>query len=125
LTLPVTAKTFVPVDLPMPMPNHSPPRSHDLGQVGQRLDVVDHRRLAPQALDRRVRRPRRRRAALAFERCDEGGFLAAHERPGAESDLDVEAEVGAQDVVAQQAGGLAWRIAFSMRWMASGYSARM
>ena len=64
-------------------------------------------------------------AALAFDRGDQRGLLAADEGPGALLDLDVKVEARAQDVVAQQTVALRparWRRADRSR--ASGYSAR-
>ena len=47
-----------------------------------------------------------RRAAAAFDRRDERGLLAAHERARAEADLDVEGERGVADAGAQPPGAL-------------------
>ena len=93
--------------------------------VGEGLDVVDHRRLAPQAALGGIRRADARLAALAFDRVDQRRLLAADERPGAQADLQVEIEARAEDVLAQQAPlrGTA-SMAFSIRSMAIGYSAR-
>ena len=93
--------------------------------VGEGLDVVDHGGLAPQAALGGIRRADARLAALALDRVDQRGLLAADEGPGAQADFQVEIEAGAEDVLAQQAPlrGTA-SMAFSMRWMASGYSAR-
>ena len=77
----------------------------DLGHGGERLDVVDRGGLAEEAAHGRVGRPRAGAAALALDRGDEGGLLAADERAGAEADLGVEGEAGAENVVAEQAGG--------------------
>ena len=62
----------------------------DPGHAGQRLDVVDDRRLpAKPALDG-VRRPQPRHAALPFERLDQRGLLAAHECARALADLQAQ-----------------------------------
>ena len=50
----------------------------------------------------RIRRPDARLAALALDRVDQRRLLAADEGPGAEADLQVEVEAGAEDVLAQQ-----------------------
>ena len=106
-TLPDRAKTFVPLLARVPTaPNHSAPLRGQRGQVGQRLDVVDDRRLAEQAADGRERRAGARHAPLALDAVDQGGLLAADERPGAHLDDDFEAEAAAEDVVAEQAVGL-------------------
>ncbi len=75
----------------------------DLRHVGQRLDVVQARRLIEQAavggmdvLGARLPHP-------ALDGGHQRRRLAAHERAGAAHDLDIEAVAGAQDVLAQQA----------------------
>ena len=50
-----------------------------------------------------IGRPRPRLAQPAFDRGDQGRFLAADEGAGAPHDLDVEIEARAQDVLAQKA----------------------
>ena len=77
--------------------------ANDRRDVGEGLDVVDQRGLAPQPFLRRIRRPRTRRAALAFDRGDQRRLFAADEGARAQADIDVEAEARAADVVAQQA----------------------
>ena len=71
--------------------------------VGEGLDVVDHRRLAPQAALGRVRRADAGLAALAFDRMDQGRLLAADERPRAQANFQIETVARAEDVFAQQA----------------------
>ncbi len=73
----------------------------DPGDVGERLDVVDVGRLAPEAGDRRVGRARARHAALALDRGDQRRLLAADEGAGAELQVQVEAPARAEDVVAE------------------------
>ena len=75
----------------------------DAGHRGQRLYVVEHRRLVPQTLLRRERRPRPRLAALALYGGHKRGLFAADEGARPLSDVDVELEVGAHYVLAQQA----------------------
>src|SRR5262249_12671429 len=55
----------------------------DVRHAGQRLDVVDDRRLAEGPFDGRERRFDPRPGALAFEAFDQTRFLAADVRPGA------------------------------------------
>ena len=79
--------------------------AQDERDVDERLDVVDDGRLAEQPDLDRERRLVARLAALALDRFEERGLLAADVRAGAAPDLDVEAAARAQDVVAEQAGG--------------------
>ena len=81
----------------------------DAGDAGQGLDVVEHRRLLPQALLSRERRPRARLAALALDGGHERGLFAADEGAGTLGDLDVEVEAAVEDVLAQQAVFVAGR----------------
>ena len=57
---------------------------------GEREHVVDHGRLAEQALVRRQRRLGAHDAALAFEALQQRRFLAAHVGAGADADLEIE-----------------------------------
>ena len=77
---------------------------HDAQDVGQRLDVVDDRRLAEQPDLDRERRLVARLAALALDRLEERRLLAADVGAGAAPELDVEGEARAQDVVTEEAG---------------------
>jgi hypothetical protein len=74
-------------------------------QVRQRLDVVDHRRLGVQTLDRRERRLDARHPALTFERLEQRGLFAADVRAGAAVNDDVEVEARALDVLPEEALG--------------------
>src|SRR5664280_743102 len=76
----------------------------DRRDAGPRLDVVDQCRLAPEAVLRRERRARLRRAALALDRAQQRRLLAADESARPDADLDVEAEPRAEDVLPEQAG---------------------
>ena len=76
----------------------------DGGNVGQRFDVVDDRRLAEQALHRRERRTRAGHAATSFNAVNQRRLFAAHESSGPHLDQDVQVEAGAEDVVTKQAG---------------------
>ena len=102
--MPLSAKTAVP-GLPSVPSDFEPigAQAHDARDVGVALDVVDVAGLAPEAGDGRVGRPRPRLAALALDRGHQRGLFAADERARAFLDLDVEAEVRAQDVLAEQA----------------------
>ena len=76
-------------------------------QVGQRLDVVDDRRLAVQPDGgREERRLQARHPAVALEALDERRLLADDVRAGAPLHDDVDGEVGAEDVLADVAGGV-------------------
>ena len=106
-TRPARANTLVPLLFSVPMAaNHSPP----LRMMGAMLAKVStllirvgqpHR---PSCAG--IRRPRPRRAALAFDGGDQRGLFAADEGPGAQADIHVEAEARAGDVVAQQSQAL-------------------
>ena len=72
------------------------------------LDVVHDGRLVEVAVGDGEGRAHARPARLAFERLDQGRFLAADIGAGAEVDLDVEARAGnVEDALAQQARGAA------------------
>ena len=64
----------------------------NFGRLRERLDVVDHRRLAEIADGHRERRSNARLAGLAFERLDQRRFLAADIGARPEMDIDVEVE---------------------------------
>ena len=66
------------------------PASRMIGTTGERDHVVDHRRLAEQALDRRQRRLEAHLAALAFQAFEQRGLLAADVGAGAAPHLEVE-----------------------------------
>ena len=109
----------------------------DLRHVGIGLHVVQDGGLAEQALDGRERGTGTRLAALALDGGHQSGLLAAHKGAGAQLDVQVKAEIGAEDIFAQQ--GLtdirhttnnrpysrAWSMATCRRCTAMGYSARM
>src|SRR5206468_11050734 len=75
---------------------------HDVRQAGERLDVVDDRRAAEEAVDGRERRLDARVGALPLERLDEPRLLAADVGPCPAVDPDVEVEAGAEDVPAEE-----------------------
>src|SRR3954447_20234230 len=104
-TRPASANTFVPLLFAVPMEANQPA---PLRTIGAMLANVS-------TLLIRVGQPQRPscagyggggpgRAALALDRRDERGLLAANERAGAEADVDVEAETRAADRGAEQAG---------------------
>ena len=76
--------------------------AHNGRDVGVGFNVVDQRRLAPQSAHCRIRRPRLRRAAPAFDRGNQRRLFAADKRAGAQANLHVEVEGRVADVVAQQ-----------------------
>ena len=101
--MPARAKTLVPVLFSVPCwPYYSPPCNTIVGHVGVGLDVVQQRRLVPQAALGRERRTRTRFAAVAFDRGQQRRFFAADEGPGAHADFQVEVESGPENVLAQQ-----------------------
>ena len=79
------------------------PVGDDPRHVGEGLDVVDVRRLAPEAGHGRVRRARARHAALALDARDERRLLAADEGAGAELEVQIELPARAEAVGAQEA----------------------
>ena len=79
----------------------------DPRQVGERLDVVDDGGLQVEALGGgEERRLEARHAAVALEALDERGLLAHDVGAGAPVEHDVDGEVGAEDVLADVAGGV-------------------
>ena len=74
------------------------PVGDDPRHAGEGLDVVDVGGLAPEAGDRRERRPLSRHPALAHDGGDERGLLAADEGAGAFLDLEREVPAAAEDV---------------------------
>ena len=76
---------------------------HNLGYVCKGLHVIDDGRLAPQTGNNRVGRLVPRMAPVSLEGLDEGRFLAAHIRPRALHDRDVEAEGFVEDVAPEEA----------------------
>ena len=72
---------------------------------GEGLGVVDGGRLAVQAVARRERRLEARLALLALERLEQRGFFAADVGAVAVVRVELEAEIGAEDVLAEVARG--------------------
>ena len=73
-------------------------------RVGEGLDVVDQRRPVVEALDRGERRLQARVAALALERVEQRGLLAADVGAGAAVDDQLHLLAGAEHVLAEEAG---------------------
>ena len=74
---------------------------YDLRHVGVGLDVVQNSGAGEQTLDRRERRAGTRLAALTLDGGHQSRFLTADERARAETDLQIEIEAGAENVLAQ------------------------
>ena len=93
LILPASAKTLVPLLVARAERGERVGAvAEDPRHAGERLDVVDERRLAAEAALGRVGRPQPRHAALPFERLDQRGLLAADERAGAFAHLEAQRE---------------------------------
>ena len=106
-TRPARAKTFVPLLVSVPMPaNQSPPLRMIGGDVRVRLDVVDQRRQPHRPDSAGIRRTRARRAPPAFDRGDQRGLLAAHERAGAVPDVDRRSRSGVSMIAAPRYPGV-------------------
>src|SRR5262249_39250295 len=78
----------------------------DVRDAGDRLDVVDDRRLAEGPLDGREGRHDSRAGAVALQALDEPRLLAADVGPGAAVHVHVEVEVLAEDVAAEEVVGI-------------------
>ena len=79
-------------------------RGDDVRHVGERLDVVDQGRPVVEALDGREGRLQPRVAALALERVEQSGLLAADVGAGAAVDDQLHLLAGAEHVLAEEAG---------------------
>ena len=75
----------------------------DEGDGGEGLHVVENRRLGPQAVLHGTGRLHAGHAPVALDGGSQGAALAADEGAGTPVYMEMEGEVGAQDVVAQQA----------------------
>ena len=76
----------------------------DVGDIAERLDVVDGGRLAPEPRDGGVGRLGARVGALALERVEHAGLFAAHVAAGADVQVEIEGVAGAEDVAAEEVG---------------------
>ena len=72
----------------------------NLRHIGKGFYVVDIRRLAPQAADRRERRTRAWHTALAFDRSHQGSFFAADEGTGTLFNMNSKAEIAFKNILA-------------------------
>src|SRR5207245_3923427 len=77
----------------------------DFRNVDEGFDVVDDGRLAEQAGLRGERRLVARLAAVALDRIEQRGFLAANISASAAAQLDIKAQAAAENVMAQQSVG--------------------
>src|SRR4029434_5769746 len=78
----------------------------DSDDVRQRLDVVDDGRFLVQPANGQPRRPVAGIAALALDRRDQRGGLAAHVAPGAAIDDEVAGKTGVKYFFAKITGGV-------------------
>ena len=104
LILPTREKIFVPLLVSVPRlgePGRAAP--DDIRDGGPGLDVVDHRRLSPEALLGGVGRPLPGVGDPSFHGGDQGGLFSGDEGPGALDDFDIEIESGPKDVLSEQA----------------------
>src|SRR5262249_32831915 len=74
--------------------------------AGQRLDVIDDRRLAERPFDSRERRLDAWPGPLAFQALDQAGLFTAYIGAGATVQIDIEIEAFAEDILAQIASGI-------------------
>ena len=76
--------------------------ANDGRDIRESFDVIDQRGMAPQARLGRIRRPRPRSTALAFDGRHQRGFFATHKGPRSQADRNAEIELGPANPVAQQ-----------------------
>ena len=133
LTLPTKENILVPLlppqglweTSPVPMRvNHSAPRLMISGMFAQVSTLLSVDGLIPQAALDGMDVLGARLAGPAFDRSHQGRGFAADERPAAAIDLDVEAEVRAEDSFAQQAQSAGFVDGLCIRITANGYSVR-
>ena len=98
---------------------------NDLRDIGIDLDIVEDGGLAEDTGSGREGRTGTRLAALAVDGGHQGSFLAAHKGAGAQTQLHIEIEAGAQDILASRPTSRAWSMACWRRCTAMGYSARI
>ena len=104
-TRPARANTLVPLLVSVPMPAYQSPPLRMIGAMLAKVStLLISVGLPPQPGDGRVRRAGPGRAPPALDRGDQGRLLAAHERPGAQPQLDLELEGGVGDAGAEQPG---------------------
>ena len=100
---PASANTFVPV-FAFSADRREPvcALAHDRRDVGEGLDVVDHRRGAPEAPFGWVRGTQAWDAPAAFDRGEKRRLLTANECTRPNPDVDVERELGVEDVATEE-----------------------
>ena len=104
----------MPLLFSVPMAAYHSPPLRMMGAILAKVSTLLIRvGCAEKAFHGGIRRPRTRRAALAFHRSDQGGFFSADESPGAQAHVDTKTETRAADVRPEQADslGLANRVA--------------
>ena len=95
------------------------------GHVAQRLDIVDDRRLAEEADHlRETAASTLGIGALAFQRIEQPGFLAAHVTPGAQVQVQLKTVIGAENVLAEIMRVVRFRDRLGQSSAASRYSPR-
>ena len=126
MILPPSANTLVPLDFSVPMEaNQSAPLRIICGMFAYVSTLLRMVGLLEQTLDCRERRTGTGLAALTLYRGHKSGLLAADERARAEAELNVEIEVGSEDILAQKSVFSCLLQSLSARrWTAIGYSAR-
>jgi hypothetical protein len=115
----------VPVESAVPRGGEvGAPLENDPVDVDERLDVVDHGRLAEQAGRGRERRLLAGLAAEPLDRVEEGGLLAADVGALAAPELDVEGRARPHHIVTEQTGRPGLVDGMRSRRVATGYSPR-
>src|SRR5436309_5154539 len=76
----------------------------DVRHIAERLDVVDQRRAAVEALDGGEGGPEARVAALSLQRIEQSGLLTADVGASAAVDDELQTAAAAEDVLSQIAG---------------------
>lgn len=77
--------------------------ANDGRDTGEGLHIVNERGHAPETFDGRERWLRRGLTALTFDRMEQGCLFTADEGPGADAQLDIEIEGGAENIFAEEA----------------------
>ena len=99
-TLPLTPKIFVPASAEeLRALYHSGPFAEDMGDIAERLHVVDDRRPAPEPAHLREGRLVAGCGAPAFQRVQQAAFLPAHVAAGAQVEAELDVPRGAQHLL--------------------------